>query len=104
MQAHLLKEVVQQDRAAARDHALALVPVFNPIADTTVAVAPIDRVAAHRAGERSIVPNARLRSLVVPELGADAGYEMPNVVSRIGIVHPRQPLPGVVAVVSHQCV
>src|ERR1017187_4549635 len=101
VQAQIVEQVVQQALAATRDDALTPVALLDPVADVAIAVGPVDWVAADRAGESAVDPEAALWPAAAGELLAHLHDEVPQVVGRRREIHPRQPLAQVSAIAFH---
>ena len=58
-------------------------------------------MAPHIAGENALDPDSRVRPLIGLELGLHTENELPDIFGRVRVVHPRQPLPQMLAVTLH---
>jgi hypothetical protein len=61
-------------------------------------VRPVDGVAADRAYQRAIQPDAEVRPEPIFQLPRDPHKELPDVIGRTRAIHPREPLSEVFAV------
>src|SRR5205807_415644 len=79
----LAKQILEQRPAAARHNPLLLPRRVDPVADTAIAVKPVDRMAPDRTAHGTLDPYAALRALVGPELRLCPAYELANVAYRL---------------------
>jgi hypothetical protein len=68
MEAGLVEQVVQQVPATTRNVPPALMPGFNPVAQATAPVSPIDGVASNGSRQCPFQPNAEIGSEIRFEL------------------------------------
>jgi len=75
---------------------------IQPISDAAIAVGPVDGVAADRAAQRALHPDAGIRSPALGKLLAGPGNERFHVGHRLRVIHPGQPFPKIGAVFFDQ--
>lgn len=84
--------------ATACDGASPLIFRRDPIAQTAKAIRPVDRMASDGACHDAVQPNTEVGPETVIELRGRPREEQPDVVRRKCPIHPRKPLPQVLAI------
>jgi hypothetical protein len=87
--------------ATSRHNAPALMAGFNPVAQAATAVRPVDGVASDVTRQHPFQPDAAVRPKARFELRRHPREELPDIVRRSRLVHPRQPPPQVLAIPRH---
>src|SRR5262245_21800735 len=98
MQSHLVEKVLDQRRAAARHHALALQTFLQPVTDAAVAIDPIDWMTTYASDNPAILQNRGQGTLIGLVLILRPLNEPSYIIYRFGLIHPGEPFAQVAAI------